>query len=667
MNAAPLPDRTNIAARMAVVPTPGGGISDFFRHHGLWAPGVRLFRNIGFRAKAAIISAVFLVPIGVLGFSYFKTQGANIAFSAKERDGIVFAREVMPLLDLLQQQRAAVGQPAATLPALDREEKALAAVQAQLGDSLGTAAAWQAWQAGSQAVGAAGADVPAALSARNAQAQALIDLLGVSTDGSNLTLDPDIDTYYLMDVTMFRLPLMVEAAGRLQAAGQRILGAGSATPAELRQLVEQTTLLTTNLGAVRGGLDKAYAYNPAVRSTIDAAPALEKIQAFAAQLDDTLLRAEGPQGDAARHAAAARAAIDAMVVLNRNAIGELDRLIAVRVDGMVAARNFTSALVGLSLLLVLYLFMSFRKVLDGGLREVEHHIVAMRDGDLTSTPRAWGADEAARLMITLGQMQGSLRRIVSQVREASDQIVTASTQISSGAHDLSARTEQSAANLEETASAMEQIAATVRRGEEAVGEAKALAMSNAAQAEQGGRIVKDVVQTMQAINLSSSRIGDIIGTIDGIAFQTNILALNAAVEAARAGEQGRGFAVVATEVRALAQRSATAAREIKTLVGSSLKEAGAGVRVVQQAGEAIEAVVNSARQVDLLLAEVSTAAREQTTGVAESSKAVQVLDSATQQNAALVEQTAAAASSLKQQATDLAKEVAQFRLPAQAH
>ena len=183
-------------------------------------------------------------------------------------------------------------------------------------------------------------------------------------------------------------------------------------------------------------------------------------------------------------------------------------------------------------------------------------------------------------------------------------------------------------------------------------------------AERGGRIIGEVVATMQAINGSSSRIGDIIGTIDGIAFQTNILALNAAVEAARAGEQGRGFAVVASEVRALAQRSSAAAREIKTLITASVEQVEGGVRVVQQAGDTITEMMGTAQRVRELLAEVAVGAREQTAGVAQSAKAVQELDTVTQQNAALVEQTAAAAGSLKEQAQGLADEVAQFRLPA---
>ena len=287
----------------------------------------------------------------------------------------------------------------------------------------------------------------------------------------------------------------------------------------------------------------------------------------------------------------------------------------------------------------------------------------MTDGDLTTRPNPWGRDEAASLMGTLSDMQASLRAIVSRVRGSSESIVHASTEIASASMDLSARTEQTASNLQESAASMEEIASTVKHTAASVQQAAGVASGNSVAAARGGEVISQVVSTMQDINASSNKISEIIGTIDGIAFQTNILALNAAVEAARAGEQGRGFAVVASEVRSLAQRSALAAREIKSLITTSVAKVESGTQFVQGAGQTMGELVGNAKRMNDLLSEISTAAAEQSSGVAQVGTAVNELDRMTQQNAALVEQTAAAASSLKDQATGLAAEVAKFRLP----
>ncbi len=299
------------------------------------------------------------------------------------------------------------------------------------------------------------------------------------------------------------------------------------------------------------------------------------------------------------------------------------------------------------------------------LRQAEAIAESIANMDLTGAPQAsYANDETGHLLRSLDVMRSALHGSLQQVRGVVDSISTASTQIAIGNQDLSARTEQTAANLEETASSMEELTSTVRQSADSAVQANQMAASAAQVAQRGGEVVAQVVSTMDAINASSKKIADIIGTIDGIAFQTNILALNAAVEAARAGEQGRGFAVVASEVRSLAGRSAEAAKEIKTLIGQSVEKVESGAALVQNAGSTMDEIVSSVRRVTDIIGEISAAASEQSQGISQVNVAVSQLDQMTQQNAALVEESTAAAESLKDQAARLAEVVSAFRLGA---
>jgi len=275
-----------------------------------------------------------------------------------------------------------------------------------------------------------------------------------------------------------------------------------------------------------------------------------------------------------------------------------------------------------------------------------------------------GRNEMAQLLRSLDEMQQNLSRIVGHVRSGSENVATASSEIAQGNNDLSARTEQQASALQQTAASMEQLNSTVRQNADNARQANQLAQSASSVAVHGGEVVSQVVGTMKGIHDSSSKIADIIGVIDGIAFQTNILALNAAVEAARAGEQGRGFAVVASEVRSLAGRSADAAKQIKTLINDSVERVTAGTTLVDQAGATMTEVVGAIKRVTDLMGEISAASSEQSQGVAQVGEAVTQMDQVTQQNAALVEEMAAAASSLNNQAQDLVSTVAFFKLSA---
>ena len=351
------------------------------------------------------------------------------------------------------------------------------------------------------------------------------------------------------------------------------------------------------------------------------------------------------------------------LVLSQQA--QLD-LAAVRTE---ALRMQTSALLVVSGVLALIIGALLAAALSRSivmpLEEAEKVARAIAEMDLSGTARlAHSDDETGRLLKALDEMRVALQRSLQQVRGVVDGISTASTQIATGNLDLSQRTEQTASNLQQAASSMEQLTVTVRQTADSARMANQLATSAATVASRGGEVVSQVVSTMDEINQSSRRISDIIGTIDGIAFQTNILALNAAVEAARAGEQGRGFAVVASEVRSLAQRSAQAAREIKTLISASVTSVESGAKLVQEAGATMGEIVASVQRVTDIIGEISSATQEQSQGLGQVNGAVTDLDQMTQQNAALVEESSAAAASLKEQAARLSDVVGTFRLGA---
>jgi methyl-accepting chemotaxis protein len=346
-----------------------------------------------------------------------------------------------------------------------------------------------------------------------------------------------------------------------------------------------------------------------------------------------------------------------------------DALFAARSATADSVRSVTRVIVVAGLLaalalagvLAVLITRSITKQLGGEPAEAAAIAARIAEGDLSRVVNITQGDEQS-LLAAMARMQTSLQRIIGEVRAGSESIATGASQIATGNADLSQRTEVQAGNVQKTASSMEELHATVKNNADTARQATQLAQSASSAASRGGDVVAQVVSTMGGISGSSQRIADIIGVIDGIAFQTNILALNAAVEAARAGEQGRGFAVVATEVRTLAQRSAAAAKEIKTLISASVEQVQAGTQLVDDAGTAMKEIVSQVQRVSELMAEISAATVEQTSGIGLVNDAVTQLDQATQQNAALVEESAAAADSLRQQAQRLVEAVGAFRV-----
>ena len=649
-------------------PRPAPGVFDFFAHHGIWAPGVRLFRKVDFTSKALFVSLAFMVPITVLLVAYLQTIQESLNFTSDERAGVTLLQQVEPWANEVRRQRGMVLSGMSRGVDMDAIDAKLGTVketfEGRPGGLDGKAALEKALVAHKALASAALGSNDAAHVAEPLQAyvEATQVLRNNILDLSNLSLDPEQATYYVMSVSTTVMPDVIESVSRTRALAGTARD-GSQSPQQSRLLYAIWYGGRQLIDTISDQVERAALTDPTVKARLPVADTLNATRDFYAASEKRWFGETFIAGTEALNLPG-QAAVDALRKSSADGIRLLDEMLETRSRKATSLRNVTIAIVVVSLATVLYLFYCFFLVMSGGLSEVERHLRAMTDGDLTTSPRPWGRDEAARLMATLSDMQGALRSIVTDVRGASDGLVNASNEIASASSDLSTRSEQAAANLEESASAMEQISQTVQQTADSTRSAADIASTNAQVAAEGGRTIAEVISTMNGVKTSSSRIADIIGLIDGIAFQTNILALNAAVEAARAGDQGRGFAVVAAEVRSLAQRSAAAAKEIKGLITDSGERVDSGGRVVVKAGEQMGELVATAEQMKTLMSQVLTGTSEQSSGIKLVGASLQTLDQQTQQNAALVEQTAAAAASLHDQAVALSERVARFKLPA---
>ena len=545
--------------------------------------------------KFGIVCAALLVPLCVAIYGVIAYAQDNIAFARDERLGVAY---VAPLNELLQQRTApgATGRP----HALDALEQ-LAASQS---DALDVAATIEALSA-------------------DAQAAQIVALFTQVSDNSKLTLDPDLDSYYIMAIVMDYAPKLAAAAAQVDVA--------------------RVSMLRDSLAAAG---QRALAANPALAGELS----LGELERAHAQFTRSAALESGLELS------------KATLSLSTRSASALDRLLLKRIDGYESHRNRLLGLTLLSLLLAIYLITGFYL---SNLRGFGALILRMRKlahGDLTANFEARGRDEVSQLIGAFNASREQLLSLVQRISEVSETLDADGRQIAAASEDLSQRESSRSAAIRATSDSASDVKESVQRNLDNALQGERLAAQAHGTATRGNEVVSEVVTTMQAITGSSRRIGDIIGVIDEIAFQTNLLALNAAVEAARAGEQGRGFAVVASEVRNLAQRSATAANEVKKLVGASLDDVTRGAKLVEGAGATMKEILSAVERVTGIMKEIGAASRAQNDDIGRLNQSIHHIDSDTQQNAERVEQTAAVARSLRAQVRALVDVVSSFTL-----
>jgi methyl-accepting chemotaxis protein len=522
----------------------------------------------------------------------------------------------------------------------------------------------QAWQTTLSGVKEKKLQAKQAIAGHTALIQQQLFVMDQLLYDSQLILDPTADGYSLVVLAGQQLPNQTERLGQLRARGSAALAAKSLPPQEaanINGLIAQADAAARQSSqALQHALDQ----NPGLAAVLKepSESARREMEALVALVRAQVLDAENLALDPNQYYAAATRAIDAQFKLRDVVTNELATLLELRIQKLTFKVAGLAAAVLLMMTLSGWLSMSVSRQMLRGFRHAVKVSQGLAEGNLGVPIVASGEDELAQLLSAMGRTQQALRAIVQEVRLSVDNVSTASEQIAQGNGDLEGRTQTQTASVARTSSTMQQMTASVHMNADNAAHANTLAVQANAMAGRGGEVVRQVVGTMDNIQASSTRIGDIIGVIDGIAFQTNILALNAAVEAARAGEQGRGFAVVAGEVRSLAKRSADAAQEIKRLIAESVERVAHGSAAVHEAGRTIDGMVNQVQQVAELISHITVASQQQTADIQEVSHALTELDDTTRQNATLVEEGAAAARSLREQAEHLLQQVSVFRL-----
>jgi len=633
--------------------------------------------NLPFRRKFLLIGLVAFTMVAAPMTLVFKTAVGNMNAAQAEQQGVAPARTMLSLIRLTQEHRglsSAVLNGDASKSSLRQERQAT--IDAAFDKVLAALGALNSppmvsqvqemrakWRALAGDVGTGALAAPDSLARHTQLVDEQLLVLEDITHVSGLALDPDAASYHLIMASTRDLPRLTERLGRARAKGVAILASQADKPVERQDLVKALGEIGLYARDAHRGLDRAKASATTLGDTMAASmDGASKALATANQWITKVGQAAPGDITTGDYFQGMTQAINAHYDLTDVAWNRLDDLLAQRIHSDQRDLAITTLVVLITMGLATWIMLSIARSTSRTLADAMTLANGLATGDLTHRLQVNSQDEVGQMVNALSQSMGHLQLALTSIRDASESVASASTQIEQGNQDLSARTEAQASSLQQTASSMEEMAASVRSNASTAVQANELAADASAIATHSSEVFSEMVAKMGAIKESSKKIADINAVIDGIAFQTNILALNAAVEAARAGEQGRGFAVVASEVRNLAQRSAQAAREIKGLIATSVETVEQGHGLAETMAASIDRLVGQVQKVSGLMTEIASSSEQQSQGIAQVNQAVSQLDQSTQANAALVEESTAAAGSLRQQAQLLQQSVGSFTL-----